>query len=77
MGFKGKAAELPSASGHRIQQTLSAPKSQRFLRFAVAMPIADPEIASDFQDKTKQCGTRSPFFSVGFLSIWLRRRGNR
>ena len=28
-----------------IQGTLSAPKSQRFLRFAIAMPNADPEIA--------------------------------
>ena len=27
------------------QYSLSAPKSQRFLRFAIAMPIADPEIA--------------------------------
>ena len=26
----------------RIHQNLSAPKSQRFLRFAIAMPIADP-----------------------------------
>ena len=34
---------------------LSSPKSQRFLRFAIAMPIADPEIASDLRDKRKQC----------------------
>ena len=39
----------------KISGALSAPKSQRFLRFAIAMPIADPEIASDFRDKTKQC----------------------
>ena len=26
-----------------FQGTLSAPKSQRFLRFAIAMPIADPK----------------------------------
>ena len=34
---------------------LSAPKSQRFLRFAIAMPIADPRNRSDFRDKRKQC----------------------
>ena len=33
---------------------LSALKSQRFLRFAIAMPIAD-QIASDFRVKRKQC----------------------
>ena len=33
-----------------------APKSQRFLRFAIAVPLwLDPEIASDFRDKTQQC----------------------
>ena len=36
---------------------LSAPKSQRFLRFAIAMPIADPRNRSDFRDKRKQCCT--------------------
>ena len=36
------------------QGNLSAPKSQRLLPFAIAMPIADPEIASDFRDKTKK-----------------------
>ena len=30
---------------------LSAPKSQRFLRFVTAMPIADPRNRSDFRDK--------------------------
>ena len=30
---------------------LSAPKSQRFLQFAIAMPIADPRNRSDFLDK--------------------------
>ena len=34
---------------------LSAPKSQRFLRFAIAMPIADLRNRSDFRDKRKQC----------------------
>ena len=34
---------------------LSAPKSQRFLRFAIAMPIANPRNGSDFRDKRKQC----------------------
>ena len=34
---------------------LSAPKSQRFLRFAIAMPITDPRNRGDFQDKRKQC----------------------
>ena len=34
---------------------LSAPKSQRFLRFAIAMPIADPRNRSDLRNKTKQC----------------------
>ena len=34
---------------------LSAPKSQRFLRFAIAMPIADPKNRSDFRNKRKQC----------------------
>ena len=34
---------------------LSAPKSQRFLQFAIAMPIADPRNRCDFGDKTKQC----------------------
>ena len=29
-------------------QHLSTPKSQRFLRFAIAMPIADPRNRSDF-----------------------------
>ena len=33
----------------------SAPKSQRFLRFAIAMPIADPRNRSDLRDKRKQC----------------------
>ena len=28
--------------GHHLSLLLSAPKSQRFLRFAIAMPIADP-----------------------------------
>ena len=40
---------------HRVSGTinehLSAPKSQRFLRFAIAMPIADPRNRSDFRDK--------------------------
>ena len=36
-------------------QNLSAPKSQRFLRFAIAIPIADPRNRSDFGDKRKQC----------------------
>ena len=31
----------------------SAPKLQRFLRFAIAMPIADPKNRSDFRDKRK------------------------
>ena len=33
-----------SSHGHRsfLPHFLSAPKSQRFLRFAIAMPIADP-----------------------------------
>ena len=35
---------------------LSAPKWQRSLRFAIAMPIADPRNRSDFRDKRKQCG---------------------
>ena len=34
---------------------LSAPKSQRFSRFSIAMPIADPRNCSDFRDKGKQC----------------------
>ena len=38
-----------------LVRTLSAPKSQRFLRFAIAMPIADPRNRSDFGDKRKQC----------------------
>ena len=29
----------------------SAPKSQRFLRFAIVMPIVDPRNRSDFRDK--------------------------
>ena len=37
-----------------VTEVLSAPKSQRFLRFAIAMPIADPRNRSDFQDKRKQ-----------------------
>ena len=37
-----------------IRAQLSAPKSQRFLRFAIAMPIADPRNRSDFRDKRKQ-----------------------
>ena len=28
------------------EKNLSAPKSQRFLQFAIAMPIADPRIAA-------------------------------
>ena len=35
--------------------SLCTPKSQWFWQFAIAMPIADSEIASDFRDKTKQC----------------------
>ena len=34
---------------------LSAPKSQRFLRFAIAMFNVDPRTGSDFREKTKQC----------------------
>ena len=30
---------------------LRAPKSKRFLRFAIAVPIADPRNRSDFRDK--------------------------
>ena len=40
---------------NRFGEHLSAPKSQRFLRFAIAMPIADPRNRSDFRDKRKQC----------------------
>ena len=53
---------LGSANSHTTPQKrppdedLSALKSQRFLRFAIAMPIADPRISNrcDFGDKTKQ-----------------------
>ena len=31
-----------------------APKSQRFLRLAISMPIADPRNRCDFRQKTKQ-----------------------
>ena len=37
--------------------SLSSLKSQRFLRFAIAIPIADPRNCSDFRDKRKQCCT--------------------
>ena len=37
---------------HR-NRSLSTPKSQRFLRFAIAMPIADPRNRSEFRDKRK------------------------
>ena len=33
----------------------SAPKLQRFLRFAIAMPIVDPKTRSDFRDTREQC----------------------
>ena len=35
---------------HGLENYLSAPKSQRFLRFAIAMPIADPGNRSDFRE---------------------------
>ena len=38
-----------------LGKNLSAPKSQRFLRFAIAMPTVDPRNRSDFRDKRKQC----------------------
>ena len=44
-----------SRSLFQASKQLSAPKSQRFLRFAIAMPIADPRNRSDFRDKRKQC----------------------
>ena len=40
---------------HFKHNHLSAPKSQRFLRFVIAMPIADSRNRSDFRDKRKQC----------------------
>ena len=43
--------------GLDVSPHLSAPKSQRFLRFAIAMPIADHRNRSDFREKRKQCGT--------------------
>ena len=43
------------APGEQWCGLLSAPKSQRFLRSAIAMPIADPRNRSDFRDKRKQC----------------------
>ena len=45
---------LAKANPHRKAGKLSAPKSQRFLRFAIAMPIADPRNRNDFRDKRKQ-----------------------
>ena len=53
-----KRLSPPNSSGHRsavVLCYLSAPKSQRFLRFAIAMPIADPRNRGDLQDKRKQC----------------------
>ena len=34
--------QIPQMVLHGVGADLSAPKSQRFLRFAIAMPIADP-----------------------------------
>ena len=46
---------LESEAGGRIFPFLSAPKSQRiFLRFAIAMAIAEPRNRSDFRNKRKQ-----------------------
>ena len=42
---KALIGEVPETGGMRfrgVQFQLSAPKSQRFLRFAIAMPMADP-----------------------------------
>ena len=59
-GEKGKTSFPPGRTrgrGHLgprlFKVSLSAPKSQRFLRFAIAMPIADPRNRSDFRDKRK------------------------
>ena len=50
-----RSREKRRIAKHRFGLNLSAPKSQRFLRFAIAMPIADHRNRSDFPDKTKQC----------------------
>ena len=42
-----KGIPLPTRDFREALQ-LSAPKSQQFLRFAIAMPIADPRHRSDF-----------------------------
>ena len=43
-----------------MRWALSAPKSQRFLRFAIAMPIADPRNRSDdFCDLRLRCPSRT------------------
>ena len=69
---------------------LSAPKSQRFLRSAIAMPIADPRkqrriaILGCDGKSLAICDFGLRFLSpkrllrcAGFLAIWLRQRGNR
>ena len=42
-------------SGRPQFHNLSAPNLQRFLRFAIVMPIANSRNRSDFRDKKKQC----------------------
>ena len=49
------ASLQPLIPGNYYIPLLSAPKSQRFLQFAIAMPIADPRNRSDFRDKREQC----------------------
>ena len=59
---------------------LSAPKSQRFLRFAIEMPIADPRNRSDFGDRRAgsdpllvgPAGNHSASFRVGLVSAKMR-----
>ena len=49
---------IQDTEGGGFDQGLSAPKSQRFLRFAIPMPIADPRHRSDFGSKTSNAALR-------------------
>ena len=55
-----------------LHLSLSAPKSQRFLRFAIAMPIADPRNRAI--SKTRQCNVALRFKGAMEVASDLRFR---
>ena len=51
-------------------ENLSAPKSQRVLRFAIAMPIADPRNLSAAPQQSEICVKFSVFHTVFDVKFW-------